>query len=265
MVTKLRVQRKAPRVTGGASRRKVAVTGEGAEAVLEREARGRLARELLGLCGTALKQFDADPGARAARLLRSFPRSAEYAAQMLDDADKLSRIQTKWYRETGYFDEDGHPKIISISGPAPSYEALCAECGLAEDWERLLELALTFRLCSRVGRDRLTSLSEILLFTGIPPLLLAHAVLTIERFLKSAAYNAKPGRKLSESWAARTAYVNLSETEFRHFATDMRPVVHDFVESSDRRLLAGVSRDHARPKKRLRRRFSGVSAFVFRD
>lgn len=265
MVAKSNVGRRAPHIRRGGSTSVYAPARERSARGLERDVLDRLARELLGVCGQALVRFRANPGPQAVSTLSGFPRTAEYAARMLDDADKLSRIQTKWYRSTGYFDEDGHPKVIAVSGHAPSYEALCVECGLADEWKRLLELALTFRICSRVGRDRLMSLSEILLFTGNPPLLLAHAVLTIERFLKTVEYNAKPGRKMSESWAARTAYVNLSETEFHHFATDMRGILHDFVESSDRRLLAGVSRDESQPKKRLRRRLSGVSAFVFRD
>lgn len=262
MVAKTKVRR------GARDRRRAASDSPALERIsrsLEHDVLDRLARELLGVCGQALTRFRANPGRPALNALAEFPRTASYAVRMLDDADKLSRIQTKWHRKTGYFDEDGRPKVISVSGQAPSYEALCADCGLAHEWKRLLELAITFRVCSRVGHAQLTSLSEILLFTGIQPLMLAHVVLTIERFLKSAQYNAKPGRKISDSWAARTAYVNLSETEFHQFATDMRAILHDFVESSDRRLLAGASRDETQPGKGLRRRFSGVSAFVFRD
>ncbi len=181
------------------------------------------------------------------------------------DADQLSLINTKWQRTTGYFDEDGHPKVIAVSGAPPSYEALCEECGLAHDWERLLRLALTLRMCSRVGRNRVANLSGIALFTGSKPFALARAVVNIERYLKNTEYNATPGRKVSESLVDRTAVVNLSEAEFHEFSTAMRAILHDFVEASDRRLLAAVSRDESQPKKSLRRRLSGVSAFVFRD
>ncbi len=232
---------------------------------IEREVLDRLARELLGVCGKALAGFRAHPGKPAASALRGFPRSATYAAKMHDDADKLSLIHTKWQRQTGYFDEDGHPKTIAVSGPSPSYEALCADCGLAHVWQRLLNLALTFRMCSRVGRRRLANLSEITLFTGSPPLMLARAVVNIERFLKTVEYNAKRRKQMGESLADRTAVVNLSEAEFQCFSSAMRGILHDFVESSDRRLLAGVSRDDSQPKRGLRRRLSGVSAFVFRD
>jgi hypothetical protein len=248
----------------GASRSANTTTRDPTGRRFDRDVLDRLARELLGVCAKALVGFRANPGARAASALRGFPRQAKYAAQMHDDADKLSLIHTKWQLKTGYFDEDGHPKIIAILGPSPSYESLCADCGLGNDWERLLKLALTFRMCSRVGRDRLANLSEITLLTGTP-LMLARAVVNIERFLKTVEYNARPRKKMSESLADRTAVVNLSEAEFRGFSTAMRGILHDFVESSDRRLLAGVSRDDSQPKKNLRRRLSGVSAFVFRD
>ena len=242
--------------TAGAGSRVTAPVGE--QAVL-----ARLGYELFGVCAAALRQFGAPERGRLASALRGSPRRADYAAQMLDDADKLCRVQSRWHRSNGYFDEDGHPKTISVIGPAPSYEALCADCGLAEERRRLLHLALTFRLCSRVDRDRLAYQSDIILFTGVPSLMLAHAVINIQRFLSTNLFNARPGRKLSESLVDRTALMELSEQQFLEFATAMRSTLQDFIESTDRRLLAAVTKD-ASPKGAAKR-LSGVTAFVFRD
>ena len=237
---------------------------ERTEADHERDVLDCLARDLLGVCIKALMQFGANPG-KGMIDVRSFPCRAKYAREMLGDVDKVARIHTHWNRKTGYFDEDGHPIIISASGPPPSYEALCTDCGLAADWERLLALSLRFRMCSRVANGRLTFLSEIALFTGVPSFVLAYAVVSIERHLKAIEFNARPGRNVSESLVDRTAWVNLSEREFRQFATAMRGILHAFIESSDRRLLAAVARDASRSQKGLRRRISGVTAFIFRD
>ena len=223
----------------------------------------RLLSEMLGVCGAGFARFGAKADRRTLAFLKSLPRRPTYALQMLADADKLSQIHTHWHRRGGYFDVDGHPKVIPVSGPAPSYEALCADCGVPRDRERLLALALSLRMCSRVGGQRLACLSEISLFTGVAPLMFARAVVTIDRLLKTSAFNAKRGRKLTDSLADRTAYVNLSEAEFLEFAVAMRTRVHDLIESSDRQLLAGAARDQS--AKAPRRRVSGVSAFVFRD
>jgi hypothetical protein len=184
---------------------------------------------------------------------------------MLDDAHKLSLIHALWHRKTGYFDEDGHPKTIAKSGPAPSYEALCAECGVLEKQESLLDLALVLEMCAQVGRHRVGYLSDIALFTGIPSLMLARTTVNVERFLKTCEFNATPGRKVGQSLADRTAVVDLSKKEFLEFANAMRGNVHNFLESTDRRALACVARSARRLRVSRDRRPSGVTAFVFRD
>lgn len=231
---------------------------------LERLILDRLAQELLGVCGTAVSGFRANPGTRALSALRPFPSRADYARQMLDDADKVSMIHTRWQRNLGYFDKDGHPKVIAVTGPAPSYEALCRECGVYERRERLLELARACRMCRRTRDGRLIHLSEIILFTGFPSLMMARMVVAAERFFRTCVFNALPGRKISESMADRTTQVELSEREFRQFMHPMRRTLHGFIESTDRRLLAARARDLNR-KNPGRPRFCGVSAFVFRD
>jgi hypothetical protein len=197
-------------------------------------------------------------------LLRDLPARADTARQLMQDADTLSQIHTRWKRHSGYFDADGHPKIIAVSGPAPSFEALCADCGSREESERLLKLACGFRMCKSTGRGRLAHLSEIILFTGNPTLMFARTGVTAERFFKTCIYNAKRGRKVSDSLADRTAFVELSREEFDLFKEPMRALAHDFIESSDRRLLAGAARDSERGKVRGRRE-SGVTVFLFRD
>ena len=227
--------------------------------------RNRLAGELLGVCAGACTRFHADPGAGALAALKGFPATADYARQLIEDADTLSRVHTRWRGSTGYFDEDGHPRVIPVSGPAPSYEALCRECGVVSGQvEHLLEMACALKMCTRMARGRLRYLSEIPLFTGNPSLMLARAVVNVERFLRTGEYNAKPGRAVSESLADRTTQVPLSEREFRLFVAEMRAILHDFIESTDRRLLAATAKHPPRGTSR-RRRLSGVTAFVFRD
>jgi hypothetical protein len=218
---------------------------------------------MLGVCGAGFARFGVKADRRTLAFLKSLPRRPKYALQMLADADKLSQMHTQWHRRSGYFDGDGQPKVIPVSGPAPSYEALCVDCGVRRGRERLLSLALSLRMCSYVGGKRLACLSEISLFTGVVPLMFARAVVTIDRLLKTSAFNAKRGRTLSESWADRTAFVELSEAEFLEFAAGMRTRVHDLIESSDRQLLAAAARDKSARAPRCR--VSGISAFVFRD
>jgi len=235
-----------------------------AKAALGRKVLGLLAQELLGVCASTFTSFQANPGNGTMAMLQAYPSGAPYARQMLDDADKVAMIHTRWLRKADYVDEDGHPKVIAVLGDSPSFEALCSECGVHERLDRLLETAYRFGLSTRVGANRIAYLTEVLLLTGHRTLMLARAVVTIERLLRTSLHNAKKSRKLHEPLADRTSEVILSEEEFTRFAEMTRRLLSSFIESSDRHLLAGVARDnHTRSPKRLRR--GGVTAFVFRD
>jgi len=61
--------------------------------------------------------------------------------------------------------------------------------------DRLLEWACRFRLCRRVGVDRLAYISDIALVTGHRALMLARAVMTTDRFLATCVHNAKRWRR----------------------------------------------------------------------
>ncbi|MGH8254602.1 MAG: hypothetical protein ACRET0_00100 [Steroidobacteraceae bacterium] len=174
-------------------------------------------------------------------------------------------LHTRWQRNADYVDDKGHPKVIAARGAAPSFEALCAECGLGGQRQRLLNLACQFGLCSRESPDRLAYVSDVLLVTGHRTLMLARAVVTVERFLRTCLYNAHSGRKLSESLADRTAEVDLSTGEFTRLSKVTRRHLSSFIESSDRQLLAGAARDDRHARLARPRRRCGVSAFVFRD
>ena len=228
--------------------------------------RNRLAGEILGVFAQAATRFGADPGAGVLTLLQRFPATAAYARALLEDADILSRVHTRWRTSDGYFDSDGHPRVIPISGPKLSYEALCRDCGIrrTDQRERLLKLALALKMATRRARGRIGYLSEISLFTANPTLMFARVAVNMERFLGTSAYNAKPGRSLKESLADRTTQVLLSKKEFRHFANETRSRLHDFIESTDRRLLATASKHPGRKGSR-HYRLSGITAFVFRD
>ena len=229
------------------------------------DARARLGQELLGVCASGLKSFRADAGPNVTAGLRAFGRTATYARQLLADAGSAAMLHTRWQREADYVDEEGQPRIIAVRGKAPSFEALCRQCHLGRQSERLLALACQFRLCSRVGPHRLAYHCDVLLMTGHPTLMLARAVTTIERFLRTCAYNARPGRKVSASLGDRTTEVDLSPEEFARLSKATRRFLSSFIESTDRQLLAGVARDNRNRRSPRSRRRSGVTAFVFRD
>lgn len=223
----------------------------------------RLANEVLGVCADSLVRW----GVRQSPALRKVPRlaTARYARRLLADATETARVQTRWQRQTDYLDEQGYPRSIALRGPAPSFQALCRDCGVDGHWERLLAFACRFGLCSRLGNTRLTYVSDVVLLTGNRTLLLARAAVTVERYLRTAIHNAKPGLTPEHAMGDVTTEVSLSSAEFARLSKSTRRFLGSFIESTDRQLLAGVARD-----KRLRRTVKatercGVTAFVFRD
>lgn len=223
----------------------------------------RLANELLGVCADTLRRFDVKLDRRPAAVAPLV--RARYARQLIEDAGRVAMLHTRWQLESQYLDEDGNPKAIAATGAAPSFEALCRDSGVQGDADRLLELACQFGLCTRAARNRLTYGSDVFLFTGQRTLMLARAVVTVERFLATCVHNAEPGRKKNDSLGDRTTEISLSAEEFGRMSKRIRRSLSNFIESTDRELLAGAT-PPARPSEHRRpRKMCGVTAFAFRD
>ena len=228
----------------------------------DKSTEARLGDEMMGVCQHGLIQFGT--AQRSSSLVHPVPR-AIYARQLLADFGKTARVHSIWQRDPAYLDHLGHPKRIPIQGPSPSFRALCALAGLANEWRQLLALANQFGL-SRLGHsNRLVYISDVMLLTGHPTLVLARAVVTIERYLTTCVHNAQPRRKTSNSLGDVTAEVSLSSLEFGRLAKDTRRFLGNFIESTDRQLLAAVARDASRRRSKRNTKWCGVTAFVFRD
>lgn len=222
-----------------------------------------LAQEMLGVCAPALKSFAANPGSRTLKLLQSYPSGARFARQMLEGAGLASKIHTRWQSDPGYVDGDGHPRVIQRRGPSPSFQALCRDCGVAARSEELLEWACRFGLCRRLKGDRLAYISDTTLLTGHRALMLARAVVTIDRFLGTSIHNAKQRRHNIGPLGDRTTQVRVADVQFPQVAKLTRRFLSTFIESSDRQLYALAPRGRRSPKRGTR--WCGVTAFVFRD
>jgi len=95
--------------------------------------------------------------------------------------------------------------------------------------------------------------------------MLARAVVTVERFLATCVHNAEPGRRRNDSLGDRTTEISLSEEEFGRMSKTIRRSLSNFIESTDRQLLAGATPPASSPKHRRPRKMCGVTAFAFRD
>jgi len=225
-------------------------------------ARAMLGEEMLGVCQNSLVRF----GATRKRSLGIQPIvRATFARRLLADFGKTARVHSFWQREPAYLDDLGHPKIIPIQGPSPSFQALCALAGLADEWKQLLALGTQFGLSKRGNANRLIYVSDVMLLTGHPTLVLARAAVTIERYLQTCLHNAQPGRRQTDSRGDVTAEVSLSEGEFGRLRKETRRFLGNFIESTDRQLLAAVARDARKGRTGYSKRWCGVTAFVFRD
>ena len=222
----------------------------------------RLGDELLGVCQHGLSQFGT--AQRSSSGVHPVSR-ATYARQLLADFGKTARVHSFWQRDAAYLDHLGHPKRIPIQGPSPSFQALCAIAGLADEWQQLFTLATQFGLSRRVNSNRLVFVSDVMLLTGHPTLVLARAAVTIERYLQTCLHNAQPGRRLGDSLGDVTAEVRLSSRAFGRLSKETRRYLGNFIESTDRQLLAAVARDPNKEGLKHNSKWCGVTAFVFRD
>jgi hypothetical protein len=223
----------------------------------------QLGREVLGVCAESLRKFGADISG-ALTVVRPLA-AASCARQLLADAGPAARINTRWLRTPDYLDASGRPNIIAVRGKAPSFQALCSDLGLAPRWKQLFEFSCQFGLSERRGTNRVAYVSDVVLLTGNPTLVLARAAVTIERYMRTCIHNANSQRNVGESLGDITTQVKLSRAEFLRLSRATRRSMASFIESTDRHLLTAIARDGAKRRSPTTYRWSGVTAFAFRD
>jgi len=223
------------------------------------ELREQLGRELFGVCKSVLSRFGVKAPVDISRSAR-LPSKAVGAGQVLTDAEQISAMFTLWREHEDYIDAHTMPRVISIAGPTPSFAALCDACDAKRKMRRWLSVALNLGMCRRVGADRVALLSNVALYSESPTLLLAYAVKTAERTLRTAAFNIAR-RRNTVALVQRTAAGFLTEEDFSVFAQMMKHSVANFTEQQHR-WMTGHGGDS---KERRGKRLCGVTAFVHRD
>jgi hypothetical protein len=229
------------------------------EVFSDREHRLLLGTELLEVCASALRQFKVRPKIFGNRRPRTGSFRALTARQILGDVDLLSDMLTTWQENADFLDKSAGPRVIPIRGSRPSFEALCVERNSRRRLPRLLSLALHFGMCKRIGGNRVMQLKNFVRLNESPTLLMAFAVLNVERFIATAIFNSMNTPEVGR--VQRMAWSFLSEKDFSAFVAMARRSVASFADQQHRWLMA-----HGGDSKRRRgTRISGVSAFVFRD
>ena len=229
----------------------------------DRQLRIQLGREVMGVCAESLAQFDAALSLEFATVRPV--KTARCARSLLTDAGAAARVNTRWLQTPDYLDASGRPNVIPVRGKAPSFQALCRDLGLASRWKRLFDFSCTFGLSERRGTNRIAYVSDVYLLTGNPTMVLARAAVTIERYMRTCIHNAKSERDVGESLGDITTEVKLSRAEFLRLSQATRRSMAGFIESTDRHLLTGIARDVNKRRSPKTYRWSGVTAFAFRD
>lgn len=234
-------------------------TTQKSESSRDHQHRKDLGEELIGVCLWALQRFRALPRNRRVFGKWRLSSKAVLARQFLADVDYLSEMFTLWKEDTEYLDEHYEPRVISVTGGAPSFEALCRSQKATSRKRQLLALALRMGMCKRLGRNRIVHATNFVRLNENPTLLLAHTVLNVERLIKTAAFNSRHARE--DGLVQRMVWSYLSDEDFAAFMDMGRRSLVGFFEQQHRWLM-GHSGTLARNS---RKRPAGISAFIFRD
>jgi hypothetical protein len=227
--------------------------------------RDELARELLGVCMTALKAYGLDRGklidlaGQAVALKGSTPTMS----RVLQDMYWMGELISEWAENPAYLDSEGRPHVIQINGSGISLKALVQGFFGHRSVQEILELGCQTQVMERVGDKKVALLNACVMFTGKPLLMLAHSIRSVRRFLSSANYNAWAPTDQTNIWPERTAFSAVPEADFPEFIKVMRPQIASLLEMGNRWL---ASRAAVKQSTRARRKVTmGIQAFVFRE
>jgi hypothetical protein len=231
----------------------------------EKAMRDDLARELLGVCMTALQGYGLDPS-KLVDLARDashqLGQTSSRATDVLAEAIQLGEVLSKWGEDSAYLDASGRPAVLNINGNKPSFAALADEYFPTRRIADIISLGCRARVIEKVGPGKVAQLNNIVLFTGNSFLQLAHSVRTIRWFFATANFNRQVNPAHVVGWPDREAHVEISEKDFAEFVKIVRPQVSGLVEMSNRWLCR---RNALHRNSRIKRRLAGLQVFVFRE
>lgn len=247
-------------------------TAHSAKGYAAEQARGEhalpelLARELIGVCMATLKSH----GLKGSRLaaLATEAAMAEGAhvtssTAVLAESQRLAELTNKWVEDPGYRDETGRPAVLPLAEHrSRSFAALAREFFHDRTVEEVLNLGCEARVIERVGQTKVALLNSTVLFTGNALPILAYAIRSVRRLLRTAEFNRRANASALENWPDRTSYVAVSEKDFREFVRVFRPQISELIESSNRWLSQRANRQR---QGRRMSRVAGLQAFIFRE
>lgn len=231
----------------------------------ERVIRDTLARELLGVCISALESY----GLNQRRLMElaedaaSGDRRTPATTKALQDIYWMGELISEWAESADYLDSEGRPQVIRIKGKGVSLTSLVHKFFDGRSVEEILKLGCQTQVMERIGHDKVARFNSCVMFTGNPLLTLAHSTRSVRRFLRSASYNAWTPNDPAHSLPEQTAFNAVPEEDFPEFVRVMREQISSILEMGNRWLTsrATASRLSGSGKKVT----IGIQAFVFRE
>jgi hypothetical protein len=231
----------------------------------EKAMRDHLARELLGVCMTALQAYGLDHRrtVELARKAVALKGSTPTMTRVLQDMYWIGELIGDWAENPAYLDGQGRPQVIPVNGSRISLKGLVQKFFGHRSVQEILELGCQTQVMERVGDTKVALLNDCVMFTGNPFLMLAHSIRSVRRFLSSANYNARAPADQANIWPERTAFSAVPEAVFPEFKKVMRPQIASLLEMGNRWL---ASRAAVRQRAGSRRKITmGIQAFVFRE
>lgn len=224
-----------------------------------------LARELIGVCMATLRGHGL-PGKRLAALARQAALDSgapiHSTTAVLSEAHQLAELTNKWVEDPAYRDDTGRPAVLTVSARSgPCFARLARQFFPGLPVARVVAMACRQRVAERVRGGKIALINSTVLFTGSSLPILAYAIRSVKRFLRTADYNRRANASTLENWPDRTSYVTVSERDFNEFVRVFRPQISDLIESSNRWLS-----QRSPPGRRGRTlRVAGLQAFVFQE
>lgn len=227
--------------------------------------RDDLASELLSECMYALRTYGLSKS-RLLELSRSAverrPTRTQIARIVLEAAQRLSDLISKWGEDPAYLDSSGSSAALTFRGQKSEFALLASEFFPDDSVSDVVRFGCEAKAIERVGRNKVARLNECVVFTGNSLLILAYSVRTIRRYLSTANFNRQRQIAVVEGRPDRAAAGVISKKDLAEFMKIMRPQISDIMDMSDRWLArrAVPEGDGGAP-----RHVAGIQAFLFSE
>jgi signal transduction histidine kinase len=221
-----------------------------------------VASEDYGIRGrpTNISRISAMTGVSRKEVSRVRKLRADYEANLKSAFSPLANILQHWYTDPAYVDETGTPRMLSLSGPRPSFSELVRECAGDRPVRAMVTEVIRCGAVIEETAGRLRAVRRDVIAHNMDEKLISRMAFALRGLASTIAHNSDPATS-AEHWRREITIESeeIGEKVRRELEDTIRERITTFANQVDD-LLSQARADSGENSRRI-----GVGVYYYED